>query len=93
MASLEIAAGAAIKAVAHLVAALLGGDVQQIGLGLGQMRLLDIGAIDRHRDGRQDADDRHHDHQLDQGKAALTAEQAETGAHGGHGSAPLLPSD
>ena len=41
----QVAAGAAINAVADLVAALLGGDVQQIGLGLVQMRLAHIAAI------------------------------------------------
>src|SRR3569833_53050 len=87
------AAGAAVKAVAHLVAALFGGDVQKIGLGLGQMRLLNIGAVDRHRDSRQHADDRYHDHQFDQGKAALAAQPAERGAHGRDGSRAPLPSD
>src|SRR3954470_10393676 len=36
----EVAGGAAVKPVAYLVAALLGGDVQKVGRGLAQMGLL-----------------------------------------------------
>src|SRR5438094_4411373 len=46
------------------------------GLGIGNPRTrLHVG-VERNGDGRQDADDRDDDHQLDEGKAALIAHRA-----------------
>ncbi len=66
------AARAAIGAVAQLVDAFARRDVEHVGLGFVEPRLLHIAVEDRHRGGGEDADDGHHDHQFEDRETPLS---------------------